>query len=157
MTAPVHPVLVVLLTLLAPAAQAGPGTARGAMTEPADQLFVTYERDLALSVARRDRAAVDNLLADGFRMQTAGRPVGEAVGRGPWIARALARQAQPFAIDHLRVHRSGNTATVSFVQIRDPVAAPRARYVVDTWTRAHGPWKLLRRDTRPAPRQPSGR
>lgn len=150
MGAGVPPILAALVILLTPAAQAGP------LPGPADQLFITYERDLALSVARKDKEGVDNLLADGFRMQAAGRAAGETVARRRWIARALARQAQPFAIDDLQVHRSGKTATVSFVQIRDPVAAPEARYVVDTWTQAQGPWKLLRRCTRPVHRHASG-
>ncbi|MGA7799618.1 MAG: hypothetical protein WCC36_02310 [Gammaproteobacteria bacterium] len=129
-------------------------TAAGPSTGPDGRqpahLFITYERDLAGSLARKDAGAVDNLLASTFHLQVTTLP-GDAISRRRWMARSLAQQAQPFVIEHLQVRRAGRTATVSFLQVQDPVIAPHRLYIVDTWTQTEGPWKLSTRVARPDP------
>jgi hypothetical protein len=135
-------------------AQPGGGPLRGTATRSVS-LYLERERTLAAALDRRDRAAVEGLLADDFTARTPASP--DALDREPWLRAALGGRARESRVRDLTVREEGDVAIVSF--LLDGGAT--TQFVVDVWKPSTG--KLLARHVSvgtsapAAPRRPTGR
>lgn len=135
-------------------AQPAGGPMRGAATRSVS-LYLERERALASAIDRRDRAAVEALLADDFCARSPVSP--DVLDREPWLRGALAGRARESRVRDLAVREEGDVAVVSF--LLDSGAT--TQFVVDVWKTSAG--KLLARHVAagagapPPTRRPSGR
>lgn len=102
------------------------------------------------AVARKDRAALEKLLAPEFKLVSVGDP-GDGVPRSEWVANALRMDWQNRGYNGMRVDLYGDVAVVaSDYSFRvDPgewrPAISAAAPVVDVWVRRNGLWQVQRR------------
>jgi hypothetical protein len=144
--------LLFLLILAGPAAGlAQPG--RPTAGDPAHAQIAALEQQLGDNLVRRDFAALDRLLAPGFRLVVAGKP-GERPAitrRDEWLRNSRAFTHHAYRADLLDLNRAGDTAVASargtWTVTMRPGAPPRTTQfvVADTWVRRAGRWQLLHR------------
>ena len=139
--------------------QRGPGGAHGAATRSVAR-YLQQERALADVIARRDRTAVAQTLADDFNARVLASP--DAVDRDSWVIHEFAAPARERTVRDLTVREFDDVAVVSFL-LDGSVSrgATVTLFVVDVWRQSTG--KLLMRiEDRPvrppgAPSRPTGR
>lgn len=118
--------------------------------EPAAPDIVALEQRLFRGIERRDRAAIDQLLADDFALR--GNP---DLDRETWLANAVALCWGPrWNLRALTVRELGDTQVASFVLhfYRDPLTCREAALqslITDVWARRDGQWKLVVRHAGP--------
>lgn len=93
-------------------AQPGGGPMRGAATRSVS-LYLERERALASAIDRRDRAAVEALLADDFSARSPASP--DVLDREPWLHATLGGRARESRVRDLAVREEGDVAVVSFL------------------------------------------
>jgi hypothetical protein len=111
------------------------------------KIFLDQESRLLDALERRDRAALEGLLADDFEMRVGASP-GAPIPRNEWLNAALATDApdvSAYLVEQMAVHEIDKLAIASFqLQAAEPgrKGAPPPVFVVDTWERAGDTWRL---------------
>ena len=100
--------------------------------------FGQLEQALGEAMRRRDRDALDPMLAQGFEMRLASRP-GDPVPRELWLSAIAASGAAETTNDQMAVHDLGERALVSF---RATPEGGAPQFVVDLWTHEGESWRL---------------
>lgn len=97
------------------------------------------------AVERKDRAALNNLVASDFALQMPGES--KITPRDKWIANALARDWSDFRYENIVVRMHGDSATVSSkLRFRvSPIPFALDSGVVDSWERRNGRWQITGR------------
>lgn len=129
-----------LVTTPAFAQPGGSGPVRGAATRSVS-LYLERERALASAIDRRDRAAVEALLADDFSARSPASP--DVVDREPWLRSALGGRARASRVRDLAVREEGDVGVVSFLLDSGEGRSATTQFVVDVWKAPSG--KLLAR------------
>ncbi len=136
----------VLLALLWAAAPAAARQASGDAPE-----IRALEDALVQGLLRKDRAALDGLLAPDFVLRAS-----PDVGRAAWLDNAVSLCWGDRAdIEGFAVRALGDTQVATFVLTtnRDPVSCEPAvirSVITDVWTRGDGGWRLALRQSGPA-------
>ena len=104
------------------------------------------ERELLAALRRRDRAALERLLADDFVITTAGW-IREPVGKKAWLAAALSEHtldAFDLNVSHIRTYDDVavvlSTSTQSGTRLDEPWEM--SFNYTDVWTRQDATWQL---------------
>jgi hypothetical protein len=132
-------------------AQVGP-SGRGIPTVTRTvKMFSGLENELFDAIQKRDRAALDKLVADNFELRSAAAP-GTPTAREEWLTQSL--QLAPFesSIEQMAVHEYGELMVVSFlwkINAAKGAALPQSVFVVDTWKRSKGNWQAMARYAAP--------
>jgi hypothetical protein len=97
------------------------------------------------AIERKDRAALNNLVASDFALQMPGER--KVTPRDEWIANAVGMDWSKFRYENLVVRMHGDTATVSSkLHFRvAPIPFALDSGVVDSWERRDGRWQITRR------------
>ncbi|MGE5117463.1 MAG: hypothetical protein ACM3N6_13340, partial [Betaproteobacteria bacterium] len=80
------------------------------------------------------------LTTDDFELRVARRP-GVPVARAEWLGALAARRPGEASVEQMAVHDHGAVADVSFL-LRPAEAGAAPLFVVDSWRREGGGWKL---------------
>jgi len=117
------------------------------------EMFSKLERDWMLAVQKKDKAALDALLAPEFIERRATDP-GHDVRRADWIEDALNNyKLDSFGAQDMVIRAFLGEAVVSFVQARKATAAGADRsgnfFIVDLWVVNHGNWQVAARYASP--------
>jgi ketosteroid isomerase-like protein len=114
-------------------------------------LFYQLEEELSGAVNNRNMTAVSKLLSDDFEMRVGAMP-GNPIPRATWIKRSFNEPKSSSLREQMAVHDFGKIAIVSFLwKIRAAKSKMvREVFVVDTWRREAGDWKLAVRYAGPA-------
>jgi hypothetical protein len=111
------------------------------------KIFLDQESRMLDALEKRDRTALEGLLADDFEMRVGTHP-GAPIPRAEWLNAALAVDApdvSAYLVEQMAVHEIDRLAIASFLlQAADPgrKGAPPPVFVVDTWDRAGDTWRL---------------
>jgi len=97
------------------------------------------------AVERKDRAALNRLVASDFALQIPGES--KITPRDEWIANAVAMDWFDFRYENMVVQTHGDSATVSSnLRFRvSPIPFALDSGVVDSWERRDGRWQITRR------------
>ena len=137
-----HGLLIAGLALLVAAgAAAQPQGAGAPHATRAGQALGELEDQLLQAMRGRDAARLDALLDVDFEMIVAQAPT-QPVPREDWIGTVLKRGAADWAMQGLSARDAGEAAVAGFV-LRSAGGHGPALYVVDTWQRRSGGWRLL--------------
>jgi hypothetical protein len=117
------------------------------------EMFSKLERDWMLAVQKRDKAALDALLAPEFIERRSTDPEHD-VRRADWMQDALNNyKLDSFAARDMVIRAFLGNAVVSFVQSRKATAAGADRsgdfFIVDLWEVDHGAWRVATRFVSP--------
>jgi hypothetical protein len=132
---------------LVPTARAQSSRSRAVTVTRLVKIFLDEESRLLDALEKKDRAALEGLLAEFFEMRVASRP-GTPIPRAEWLSAALSADAPNVAdylVEQMAVQEMGTQAIASFLlQAADPArkGAPPSVFVVDTWERVGDGWRL---------------
>lgn len=114
------------------------------------QAFADLEETLLQAIRAHDVTRLEQMVDDDFQMIVAQAP-DAPVAREDWIDALGKPGAGDGLVEHLAVRERGEMAVAGFV-LRGSGARRQAPplYVVDTWQRAEGGWRLLLRQVAPA-------
>lgn len=110
------------------------------------QAIQQLEETLLRAMRAGSREQLERLLSDEFEMTVAQEP-GSPVDRDLWIDAVVARPAKAWEIEQISVRDWGPLAVASFL-LRPSSGSANAKppvFVVDTWRREEGHWRLLSR------------
>ena len=99
------------------------------------------------AVERKDRRALDRILAPDFTLRAPEMPETDAVDRATWLGNAVARDWSDFRYDHIRVDVAGDRAlATSLLQFRvSPMPFALDSGIVDLWVKRDGRWQVQTR------------
>lgn len=134
-SAPSTCLLIAGLLAAAPARPSVPGSST-------ERTLALLSTELMEAVERKDRKALENLVASDFALRMPGQ--GKVTHRAEWIANAIAMDWSGFRHERLVVRAEGDSATVSSkLRFRvAPIPFPLDSGVVDTWQRRDGRWQI---------------
>lgn len=107
--------------------------------------FATLESDWITAIQKKDKAALEKILADDFEMRLGSEP-GTPVAREEWLNSSLTQTHPDATIEQMAVHDHGNMAIVSFrltPQLEQNGAA--SLFIVDVWLSSNNIWKISTR------------
>lgn len=111
-------------------------------TTSTEQTLALLSVELMKGVERKDRRALENLVASDFALRMPGES--KVTRRADWIANAVGMRWSNFRYENLVVQVHGDSATVSsklhFHVAPFPFALDSG--VVDTWERRSGRWQI---------------
>jgi len=113
------------------------------------EMFSKLERDWMLAVQKKDKAALDALLAPEFIERRSTDPAHDVV-RVDWMQDSLNNyKLDSFSARDMVIRAFMSEAIVSFVQSRKATAAGADRsgdfFIVDLWVVNHGNWQVAAR------------
>jgi hypothetical protein len=112
-----------------------------------EKALALLSAELMTAVAKKDRNALEILVADDFILQIPGDTDAQLTRRAEWIANAVQMDWADFHHENLVARVHGNQATVSsrlhFRVAPYPFALDAG--VVDTWERRGADWQITRR------------
>jgi len=113
------------------------------------EMFGKLERDWMLAVQKKDKAALDALLAQEFLERRSTDPAHD-VARADWMQDALNNyKLDSFSARDMVIRAFMGEAIVSFVQSRKATVAGADRsgdfFIVDLWVVNHGNWQAAAR------------
>jgi len=131
-------------------------------TKGVEQYWNT-ERALVKALDSKDKAAIDKLLSDDFKVWMPNQ-TGSAVGREDWLASGR-ENPRPVRVSQMAVQFYEEVVVVKFLgEGKTPAAGkgtPQQYFVVDLWEKGEPGWQLTNRYmsavTVPAPKQPTGK
>jgi hypothetical protein len=156
-----RPYLLVLLLLLSVAVPgAAQNTDRGAQESVSKEapvsearsfevLFTRLERDWIEAVQKKDKNALDAVLAPEFTLRSSEDPE-NPLARADWIERALTSyEIRSFSHRAMAIRAFLRVAVVSFVQSQQAMIGgkdySRDCLIVDVWEANHGRWQVSAR------------
>ena len=99
------------------------------------------------AIERKDRGALEQILASDFTLQIPGDEQSEIVARDDWVANAIEMDWSGFRYDNVDVTVRGDTAIVtsrlSFKVAPIPIALDSG--IVDVWQKRDGRWQVTKR------------
>lgn len=118
------------------------------------ELFTRLERDWAQAVQKKDKAALDAILAPEFTLRTSEDPE-NPVPRADWIQKILTSYDVRSSAQRAIVIRAFlGVAVVSFVQSEQVTIGGKDRsgeyFIVDLWKANHNKWQVAARYISPA-------
>lgn len=124
------------------------GSADASAPRIADETtLASLSAELMAAVARKDRSALEDLVADDFVLQVPGDTDAQLTRRAEWIENAVQMDWADFRHENLVARVHGNQATVSsrlhFTVAPYPFGLDAG--VVDTWERRGADWQITRR------------
>lgn len=99
------------------------------------------------AIEAKDRAALDRILADDFRLGVAGQDPADAVGRAQWLNNAIDKDWSRFRYENMVVDVHGDRALVTaklYFRIA-PLPLTFDSGVVDRWVKRDGRWQVHHR------------
>ena len=112
-----------------------------------EKTLASLSAELMAAVARKDRNALEVLVADDFVLQIPGDTDAQFTRRAEWITNAVRMDWADFRHENLVARVHGNQATVTsrlyFRVAPYPFALDAG--VVDTWERRGADWQITRR------------
>ena len=120
------------------------------------ELFTKLERDWMDAVQKKDRVALDAILAPEFSARSSADPE-HSVSRADWIREALTNsEIRSFSFRAMTIRAFLGVAIVSFVESEQTTAQGKEdngeRLVVDVWQANHGKWQPAMRFFNPIPK-----
>ena len=115
-------------------------------------IFTELETQLLDAATHKDRAKLDELLADDFQLWTA-EHAADPVDREQWIEMALASRDRAGLVRDVSVNVGSEMAIVSFVLALKPGTSAKDMFLVDVWTRRADTWQLSARYACSIPQQ----
>jgi len=117
------------------------------------ELFTKLERDWMNAVQKKDREALDAVLAPEFMVRTSVDPE-HPVSRADWMQDALTNyEIQSFSFRDMTIRAFLGVAVVSFVESRQATVKGKDssgdRFIVDIWETNHGKWQPASRFVAP--------
>jgi len=114
-------------------------------------VFFQLESELNAAVKKRDSVAVSKLLSSDFEMRVAAMP-GTPIPRAAWIQQSFGEPESTSRTEQMAVHDFDRIAIVSFLLKVKAAKSKMVRdvFIVDTWRRQEGDWKLAVRYAGPA-------
>jgi ketosteroid isomerase-like protein len=115
------------------------------------KIFSDLENEWLDAVHKRDREALNKIVAPRFELRSAAAP-GTPTPREESLDQSL--QLAPFqsSIGQMAVHEYGDVMVVSFlwkIDAAKQTALPRSVFVVDTWKRNQDSWQVVARYVAP--------
>jgi hypothetical protein len=109
------------------------------------ELFTKLERDWMDAVQKKDREAVDALLAPEFSERSSADPE-RLVSRADWMREALTNsEIRSFSFRAMTIRGFLRVAIVSFVESEQTTAHGKEtsgeRLIIDVWQANHGKWQ----------------
>jgi hypothetical protein len=119
--------------------------------------FEELERELLAALQRRDRAALERLLADDFLITTAGW-IREPVGKSAWLAAVLSEHTlDAFDLNVSHIRRYDDVAVVLSASTQSGTRLEEhwemSFNYTDVWTRQGATWRLAVRHASAAGRR----
>ena len=132
--------LVAALLLGAPALASDPQT-------PDEQQLIKLSNDWMSAIERKDRAALERIVADDFVLQMPGDQPAHAVRRDEWLTNAVGMAWSGFRYENPQVTIHGDRATVtSRLHFNiSPVPVALDSTIVDLWEKRDGRWQVTNR------------
>ena len=147
MKTPLLPLLILLVSLSAPAWAAQPPEdipQRIPTITRLVQLFSTLENELMTAVEKGDSTTINNMLAEDFELRSGAMP-GTPTPRAEWLRHSRGQLVE--SIEQMAVHDYGAVAVVSYLWKRQ---ARHDIFIVDVWGKSGDAWKLSVRYASPA-------
>ncbi|HLK07894.1 MAG TPA: nuclear transport factor 2 family protein [Candidatus Angelobacter sp.] len=121
-------------------------------------LFTSLERQLLQTIQKKDRTALEAMLADDFAIEM---PDADPLGSDDWLDSVMAKDytLKSFVVRQMSVADLGNTAVVKFERLQEASSKGQADsgefFVVDVWKKDGNNWKLANRYVAKVSSQPS--
>jgi len=117
------------------------------------ELFTKLERDWVMAVQKKDREALDAVLAPEFMVRTSVDPE-HPVSRADWMQDALTNyEIQSFSFRDMTIRAFLGVAVVSFVESRQATIKGKGNsgdyFIVDIWETNQGKWQPASRFVAP--------
>jgi hypothetical protein len=117
------------------------------------ELFTKLERDWIQAVQKKDKTALDAILAPEFMFRTSENPENPSP-RADWMQRALSYDIRSFSHRTLAIRAFLGVVVVSFLQSQQATIDGKDRssdyFIVDLWESNHDKWQVAARYIAPA-------